>query len=71
MMSMPSPSLQLTAVYEPAPEGGFTRTFEEFPDVFSEGETLEEAEAISPTPCNSSLPIIAIRPGNGNLPAKP
>jgi predicted RNase H-like HicB family nuclease len=43
MMSMPSPSLQLTAVCEPAPEGGFTSTFEEFPDVFSEGETLEEA----------------------------
>ena len=37
--------LSLTAVIEPAPEGGFTSRFEEFPDVFSEGETLEEAEA--------------------------
>jgi predicted RNase H-like HicB family nuclease len=36
--------LQLTAVHEPAPEGGFTSSFEEFPDVFSQGETLEEAE---------------------------
>jgi predicted RNase H-like HicB family nuclease len=42
---MPSIPLQLTAVHEPAPEGGFTSTFEEFPDVFSQGETLEEAEA--------------------------
>ena len=37
--------LNLTAVFEPAPEGGFTCSFEEFPEVFSEGETLEEAEA--------------------------
>ena len=35
----------LTAVFEPAPEGGFTCTFEELPDVFSEGETIEEARA--------------------------
>ena len=35
----------LTAVFAPAPEGGFTCTFEELPDVFSEGETLEEARA--------------------------
>lgn len=37
--------LNLTAVFEPADEGGFTCCFEEFPDVFSEGETIEEAEA--------------------------
>ncbi len=37
--------LKLTAVFEPAAEGGFTCTFEEFPDVFSEGETIEEARA--------------------------
>ena len=37
--------LQLTAIYEAAPEGGYTSTFEELPDVFSEGETLEEAKA--------------------------
>jgi predicted RNase H-like HicB family nuclease len=37
--------LRLTAVFEPAPEGGFTCGFEELPEVFSEGETLEEAKA--------------------------
>lgn len=42
---MASIPLQLTAIHEPAPEGGFTSTFQEFPDVFSQGETLEEAEA--------------------------
>ncbi len=36
---------KLTAVFEPAPEGGFTCHFEELPEVFSEGETLEEAKA--------------------------
>jgi predicted RNase H-like HicB family nuclease len=36
--------LKLTAVFEPAPEGGFTCHFEELPEVFSEGETLEEAK---------------------------
>ena len=35
----------LTAVFEPAPEGGFTCSFEELPEVFSEGETLDEARA--------------------------
>lgn len=38
-----SRKLQLTAVFEPAEEGGFTCFFEEMPEVFSEGETLEEA----------------------------
>jgi len=37
--------LQLTAIYKAAPEGGYTSTFEELPDVFSEGETIEEAKA--------------------------
>jgi predicted RNase H-like HicB family nuclease len=37
--------LKLTAVFEPAPEGGFTSHFEELPEVFSEGETVEEAKA--------------------------
>lgn len=37
--------LHLTAVFEPAPAGGFTCGFEELPDVFSEGETLQEAKA--------------------------
>lgn len=35
--------MNLTAVFEPAPEGGFTCFIEEFPGIFSEGETLEEA----------------------------
>jgi predicted RNase H-like HicB family nuclease len=38
-------NLQLTAVFEPAAEGGYTCWFEELPDVFSEGESLEEAKA--------------------------
>ena len=37
--------LKLTAVFERAPEGGFTCHFEELPEVFSEGETLEKAKA--------------------------
>lgn len=37
--------LKLTAVFAPAPEGGYTCHFEEPPEVFSEGETLEEAKA--------------------------
>jgi predicted RNase H-like HicB family nuclease len=37
--------LSLTAVFEPAPEGGYTCHFEELPEVFSEGETLDEAKA--------------------------
>ena len=35
--------MSLTAVFEPAPEGGFTCFIEEIPGIFSEGETLEEA----------------------------
>ena len=38
-----SQKLQLTAVFEPAVEGGFTCFFEEIPEIFSEGDTLEEA----------------------------
>jgi predicted RNase H-like HicB family nuclease len=37
--------LKLTAVFEPAPEGGYTCHFEELPEVFSEGESLNEAKA--------------------------
>jgi len=36
--------LKLTAWFRAAPEGGFTCGFEELPDVFSEGETLDEAK---------------------------
>jgi predicted RNase H-like HicB family nuclease len=35
----------LTAVFEAASEGGFTCHFEELPEVFSEGETIQEARA--------------------------
>ena len=44
-MSLNDLKLKLTAVFEPAPEGGFTCHLEELPEVFSEGETLEEAKA--------------------------
>lgn len=37
--------LKLTAVFQEAPEGGYTCGFEELPDVFSEGESIEEAKA--------------------------
>ena len=43
-MSFEEMKLKLTAVFEPAPEGGYTCHFEELPEVFSEGETLEEAK---------------------------
>jgi len=45
VMSLKPLHLRLTAIYEVAPEGGYTSTFEELPDVFSEGETIEEAKA--------------------------
>jgi antitoxin HicB len=43
-MSLAEMKLKLTAVFEPAPEGGYTCRFEELPEVFSEGETLDEAK---------------------------
>lgn len=36
--------MKLTAVYEPAAEGGFTCWVEEIPAAISEGDTLQEAE---------------------------
>jgi predicted RNase H-like HicB family nuclease len=42
-MNLQELQLNLTAVFEPAPEGGYTCFFEELPEVFSEGETLDEA----------------------------
>ena len=35
----------LTAVFEPADEGGFVCWFEEIPEAMSQGDTLEEAKA--------------------------
>ncbi len=43
-MNLDELKLKLTAVFEPAPEGGYTCHFEELPEVFSEGENLEEAK---------------------------
>ena len=48
-VELPRPShysllMNLTAVYEPATEGGFTCWVEEIPAAISEGETIEEAE---------------------------
>jgi predicted RNase H-like HicB family nuclease len=37
--------MKLTAVFEPAKEGGYTCFVEEIPAATSQGETLEEAKA--------------------------
>jgi predicted RNase H-like HicB family nuclease len=37
--------VKLTAVFEPAKEGGYTRFVEEVPAAISQGETLAEAKA--------------------------
>jgi predicted RNase H-like HicB family nuclease len=37
--------MKLTAVFEPAKEGGYTCFIREIPAAISEGETLEEAKA--------------------------
>jgi predicted RNase H-like HicB family nuclease len=37
--------MKLTAVFEPAKEGGYTCFVEEVPAAISQGETLEEAKA--------------------------
>jgi predicted RNase H-like HicB family nuclease len=37
--------MKLTAIFEPADEGGFTCFVEEIPAAISQGETLEEAKA--------------------------
>lgn len=42
-MNPDGPKFKLTAVFEPAPEGGFTCHFEELPEIFSEGETVDAA----------------------------
>jgi predicted RNase H-like HicB family nuclease len=36
-------AMQLTAVFIPAPEGGYSAFVEEIPGAISEGETIEEA----------------------------
>ena len=37
--------MKITAVFEPAKEGGYTCCVEEVPAAISQGETLEEAKA--------------------------
>jgi predicted RNase H-like HicB family nuclease len=37
--------LELTAIFRPAPEGGFVAFVEELPGANTQGETLEEARA--------------------------
>ena len=37
--------MKLTAVFEPAKEGGYTCFVEEVPAAISQGETIEEAKA--------------------------
>ncbi len=44
-MNLEELKLKLTAVFEPPPKGGYTCHFEELPEVFSEGERLEEAKS--------------------------
>ena|SRR5512140_3302291 len=39
------PAMKLTAVFEPAKEGGYTCFVEEVPAAISQGETLAEAKA--------------------------
>lgn len=36
--------MKLTAIFEPAKEGGYTAFVEEIPAAISQGETLEEAK---------------------------
>ena len=41
-------AMKLTAVFEPAKEGGYTCFVEEIPAAISQGETLEEAKSNLP-----------------------
>jgi antitoxin HicB len=40
------PQYQYTAVFEPAPEGGFVVTVPALPGLVTEGDTIEEARAM-------------------------
>jgi predicted RNase H-like HicB family nuclease len=44
-MNLDQLKFKLTAVFEPVEEGGFTSHFEEWPEIFSEGETVDEARS--------------------------
>jgi antitoxin HicB len=43
----PARAFTYTAVYDPAPEGGYVVTFPALPDLVTEGETLEEARSMA------------------------
>ena len=44
-MNLDQLKFKLTAVFEPVEEGGFTCRFEEWPEIFSEGETVDGARS--------------------------
>ena len=48
-------AMKLTAVYEPAPEGGYVCWIEEMPDVQSQGNSLDEAQSNLKDALNVSL----------------
>lgn len=39
--------MKFPALFDPAPEGGYTVTFRDVPEAITEGDTLEEAEAMA------------------------
>ena len=43
----PAPAFAYTAVFDPAPEGGYVVTFPALPGLVTEGETLEEARSMA------------------------
>ena len=49
-----------TAVFEPAEEGGFVVTFPAIPALATQGETLEEAEAMAADCLRAFLESLAI-----------
>jgi predicted RNase H-like HicB family nuclease len=49
-----------TAVFEPAEEGGFVVTFPAIPALVTQGETLEEAEAMAADCLRAFLESLAI-----------
>ncbi len=44
---MPATAFSYTAVFNPAPEGGYVVTFPALPGLVTEGETLEEARSMA------------------------
>jgi antitoxin HicB len=44
---VPARAFTYTAVFDPAPEGGYVVTFPALPGLVTEGETLEEARSMA------------------------